>query len=180
MGLWGRPDKKLAAEQRQARKNEQRTNKSISHATWVGALAAVGMLGVAIIAASRPKGDSEQHAEQTPATRSAHRAECAFAADPAKFASPPVTKYSLTAREDLVGTGFVNLRTGPCADGATAAGTIRLGASLAIVCQVRGSRVYGVSDVWNRLDNGKWVADYFVEGTLTDAFTPGIPECKRL
>lgn len=105
--------------------------------------------------------------------------ECDFDPDPSSFADPPVTQYQVESTEEVLQTGFVNLHTGPCVDENTIQGTIDPGAPLAIVCQARGSFAYDRTSVWNLLEDGRWITDYFVNGTLVNEFTPGLPQCRR-
>lgn len=49
-----------------------------------------------------------------------------------------------------------------------------------IVCQAHGETFTGSlsSDVWNKLTNGSWITDYFVETPTAGAFSPPIPACE--
>ncbi|MFI9402026.1 CAP domain-containing protein [Nocardia sp. NPDC052316] len=56
-------------------------------------------------------------------------------------------------------------------------GRVRHGARVRIVCTTRGDRVtgsWGATDVWDRLDSGRWISDAFVD-TGTDE--PAAPDC---
>ncbi|MGK3989097.1 hypothetical protein WME99_38990 [Sorangium sp. So ce136] len=54
------------------------------------------------------------------------------------------------------------------------------GASVAIVCQIRGERVVDgryASDVWDQLDDGNFVSDLYINTPGIGDFSPGIPQC---
>ena len=71
-------------------------------------------------------------------------------------------------------------RTGPSMAYNTI-GMLSDGTAVQISCQVRGERVtnpWGVSSsIWDELADASWVSDDYIQGTNTDAFTPGIPQC---
>jgi hypothetical protein len=50
------------------------------------------------------------------------------------------------------------------------------GTAVQVACQTRGSSVLG-STVWDRLANGNYVTDYYVDTPAFNAFSPGIPVC---
>ncbi|MEU3643958.1 peptidoglycan DD-metalloendopeptidase family protein [Lentzea sp. NPDC034063] len=59
----------------------------------------------------------------------------------------------------------VNLRSGPGLS-YSVAGTVADGATVSIACTSRGEAVEGVwgrTDLWNRLEDGKWISDGFVD-----------------
>lgn len=60
-------------------------------------------------------------------------------------------------------------------------GRRREGQTIPITCQIKGERVvdqFGASsDVWNRLDNGHYVLDYYTTTPGTHGFSVGIPRC---
>jgi len=77
--------------------------------------------------------------------------------------------YQVTSANGL------NKRTGP---GATysIAGNLPNGALAWIVCQRLGSPV-GTTRVWNKLDDGYWVSDYYVATPSNTTYSRPIPRC---
>jgi len=74
----------------------------------------------------------------------------------------------------------LNLRSGPGYSHYAVVG-VRLDADpVNIACQTRGERVSNgrsSSSVWNRLENGAWASDFYINTPNVDAFTPPIPQC---
>ena len=78
------------------------------------------------------------------------------------------------------GACFVNLRSGPSQLSYPVVGTKNEGEQVDIVCQVHGQSVSdGVrsSDIWDKLADGNWVTDFYVDTPVASAFSPPIPEC---
>ncbi|WP_280406166.1 peptidoglycan DD-metalloendopeptidase family protein [Nocardia brasiliensis] len=72
----------------------------------------------------------------------------------------------------------VNLRSGPGTRNAIV-GTVRDGDSVTIVCTARGDRLdgkWGPTDLWNKLDTGKWISDGFL---YTGSNGPVAPDCAE-
>ncbi|MFD6162509.1 peptidoglycan DD-metalloendopeptidase family protein [Nocardia sp. NPDC060256] len=72
----------------------------------------------------------------------------------------------------------VNLRSGPGTRNSVV-GTVRNGDVVTITCTARGERLngkWGATDLWNKLDNGKWVSDGFLE---TGSNGPVAPDCQQ-
>jgi uncharacterized protein YraI len=84
---------------------------------------------------------------------------------------PPrcVYPYQVTSR-----TGLYQ-RTGPGTSYAIAGG-LSPGALAWVVCQRSGSRV-GTTKVWDRLNNGRWVSDYYVATPSKTTRSKPIPRC---
>jgi len=80
-----------------------------------------------------------------------------------------------SGRWSIVAATTVNLRTGP-GDDRPLAGGLAPGARFDIACQTRGGSVYG-SPIWDRLPDGRYVADYFTDTPVYADFSPGIPPC---
>lgn len=73
-------------------------------------------------------------------------------------------------------------RTGPGYSKYRSVGLLNDGDKVKIVCQAAGEPVSGLngtsSDVWDKLANGHWVADYYVDTPgMEGAFTEPIPRC---
>jgi hypothetical protein len=74
-------------------------------------------------------------------------------------------------------------RTGPGYAKYRSVGLLHDGNAVRISCQAPGQPVSGIngtsSDVWDKLVNGDWVADYYVDTPGTGgAFSPPIPRCR--
>ncbi|MEJ2852910.1 MULTISPECIES: peptidoglycan DD-metalloendopeptidase family protein [unclassified Saccharothrix] len=68
----------------------------------------------------------------------------------------------------------VNLRSGPGLSYDTV-GTVASGTVVSIACTARGETVRGVwgpTDLWNRLQDGKWISDGFVDTGSNDPVAP--------
>ncbi len=73
-------------------------------------------------------------------------------------------------------------RTGPGYTKYRSVGLLHDGQKVQIVCQGPGQPVSGLdrtsSDVWDKLSNGHWVADYYINTPgMRGAFSPPIPRC---
>ncbi len=51
------------------------------------------------------------------------------------------------------------------------------GSSVTVVCQDYGGYTYGGYAIWDKLDDGYWVVDYYVR-TGVDGFVSGVPRCS--
>jgi surface antigen/uncharacterized protein YraI len=56
-------------------------------------------------------------------------------------------------------------------------GALADGASVNVVCQTQSASVVNGSAIWDKLDNGSYVSDYFVDTPNVGTFTPSIPRC---
>jgi surface antigen len=72
-------------------------------------------------------------------------------------------------------TATLRQRGGP-GTGFASVGVLAIGAAVQVACQTRGGSVRG-SSVWDRLANGAYVSDYYVDTPAFNAFSPGIPVC---
>lgn len=94
--------------------------------------------------------------------------------------SPPRTYTYRVSGTCADGACGLNIRSGP---GYTAHGVTRRvaeGGEVHIVCQARGERVSNgraSSSVWDRLSDGGWAADFYVNTPNVDQYTPPIPQC---
>jgi hypothetical protein len=91
------------------------------------------------------------------------------------FAVPPVVEVISEAAEER----GVAARSEPCLVGGedTEVDRYQPGDEIEIVCQARGQRINETSSIWDRLEDGTWVADFYVEGTRVGVFDPRIPRC---
>jgi hypothetical protein len=76
----------------------------------------------------------------------------------------------------------LRLHTGPGYSGYPVTRVLVDGDAVGIICQARGEPVSGIdgssSDVWDRLVDGDWAADYYVDTPGTNgSFSPPIPIC---
>lgn len=70
-------------------------------------------------------------------------------------------------------------RSGPSMDSAKVGAALPDGATVSIACELEGQAVsngYNVSAVWERLDNGSYLPNAFIDSKV-DGWTPGIPRC---
>lgn len=105
-------------------------------------------------------------------------AACKIHPEPSLFADPPITKYRLATSSEAEANGVINARTEPCTlSESHARGALKPGSPVSILCQAKAEKVYRTSAIWDYLSDHTWVADYFVAGTKTGVFTPGIPHC---
>lgn len=72
-------------------------------------------------------------------------------------------------------SGGLTQRTGPGASYASA-GTLANGSLALVVCQKAGSKV-STTSVWNRLENGRWVSDYYVANPSNTTYSAPVPRC---
>ncbi|MGP3950606.1 glycoside hydrolase domain-containing protein [Streptomyces sp. 7N604] len=94
--------------------------------------------------------------------------------------TPSNTGYSAplprcTYPYQVTAAGGVNQRTGPGTSYATA-GTLPGGALAWVVCQASGSAVSGTK-VWDKLDTGRWVSDYYVSNASNTTYSKPVPRC---
>ena len=71
--------------------------------------------------------------------------------------------------------GSLNERSAPSTS-ATLTGSLPNGALINIVCQTTGSVVNG-SSIWDKLDNGFYVSDYYTSTPNVGTWSPPIPQC---
>lgn len=69
----------------------------------------------------------------------------------------------------------LNARTGPSTS-YPAVRSYAPGGTLTVVCQTSGQKV-GTTAVWDRLDTGAWVSDYYVSTPSRTGFTGQLPRC---
>jgi surface antigen/uncharacterized protein YraI len=73
----------------------------------------------------------------------------------------------------------LNLRSGPGRSYGLV-GVKHEGEEVDIVCQAHGEVVSGAqgsSDTWDKLKDGSWAADYYIDTPMFGAFSPPIPQC---
>ncbi len=87
--------------------------------------------------------------------------------------SPPLPRCGYGYQVDTAGA--VNVRTGPGTQYAVA-GSIPNGGLAAVTCQALGTLTNGTR-VWNKLETGRWVADYFVANPSNTGFSGPAPRC---
>jgi hypothetical protein len=96
--------------------------------------------------------------------------------------SPGVSSYYVhhvtgTCRDGSCG---LKLRTGPGYSVFGAVGSLPEGAEADVVCQAIGQTVsngYAASAVWDRLTEGYWVSDFYIDTPDIGAYSPPIPQC---
>ena len=89
----------------------------------------------------------------------------------------PVTHEVIgTCRDGACG---LNARTAPSLE-APVVGAVLEGSVVEVVCQARGDTVSNGrarSNVWNRLSDGTWVSDFYVDTPRVGEFSDPIPQC---
>jgi hypothetical protein len=100
---------------------------------------------------------------------------------PSPEAPAPATSWTYhvtgTCRDGKCG---LNLRSGPGYSAYTVTRVVLDGTPLSIVCQARGETVsngYASSSVWDKLADGAWASDFYLDTPNIDQFTPPIPQC---
>ena len=67
-------------------------------------------------------------------------------------------------------------RTGPGTSFPVSGAALPTGALAWVMCQKAGSAV-GTSTVWNRMSDGRWVADYYVSNRSNTTYSAPVPRC---
>lgn len=70
----------------------------------------------------------------------------------------------------------LNARTGPGSSFAVSGSPLPGGGLAWVMCQKAGSKV-GTTTVWNRLDDGRWVSDYYVSNRSNTTWSSPVPRC---
>ncbi len=76
----------------------------------------------------------------------------------------------------VTATDGLNARTGPGASYSLSGSPVPFGALAWVMCQRAGSTV-GTTAVWDRLDDGRWVSDYYVSNGSNTTYTSAVPRC---
>jgi surface antigen len=94
-------------------------------------------------------------------------------------APPPVSSGPQPQTYHVYGTGADALakHTGPSVS-APRAGALANGSPVSIACQTQSSSAVNGSSIWDKLQDGNWVSDYYVDTPVVGHFTPGIPACS--
>lgn len=82
-----------------------------------------------------------------------------------------------TCRDGACG---VKLRTGPGYSGYPAVGSLPEGGEADVLCQAMGETIsngYAASAVWDKLTNGDWVSDFYLNTPNIGNWSPPIPQC---
>ena len=80
-----------------------------------------------------------------------------------------------TVARPYVATGKTNARTAPKRS-STAVGPIIAGTGLQVVCQTPGTTVNGTK-VWNKLSDGSYVSDFYVDTPSATGYSADVPRC---
>lgn len=73
-------------------------------------------------------------------------------------------------------TDIVRERSGP-GTGYRTVGFVQDRQQIMIVCQVRSASVVNGTSIWDRLNNGSYVTDFYTTTPSFNAFSPGLPRC---
>ena len=82
-----------------------------------------------------------------------------------------------TCRDGVCG---LTLRAGPGYSNYAAVGGLGEGAEADVVCQAMGQTVsngYAASAIWDKLTNGDWVSDFYIDTPNIGTWSPPIPQC---
>jgi surface antigen len=82
-----------------------------------------------------------------------------------------------TCRDGACG---LTIRSGPGYTGYAALGALPEGAEADVVCQAIGQTVsngYAASSIWDRLTDGRWVSDFYLDTPSIGTWSPPIPQC---
>jgi hypothetical protein len=82
-----------------------------------------------------------------------------------------------TCRDGACG---LTVRSGPGYSGYAALGTLAEGAEADVMCQAAGQTVsngYAASSIWDRLTDGRWVSDFYLDTPSIGTWSPPIPQC---
>jgi uncharacterized protein YraI len=87
--------------------------------------------------------------------------------------SPPLPKCTYPGQ---VSTTSLNARTGPGPSYPITGSPLPRGSLAWVMCQKLGSTV-GTTRVWDRLDDGRWVSDYYVSNRSNTSWSSPVPRC---
>ena len=95
--------------------------------------------------------------------------------------TPSKTTYSAplqlcTYPGQVTSSTTLNARTGPGTSYAVTGSGLPPGALAWVTCQTTGTTV-GTTRVWNRLSDGRWVADYYVSNGSNTTWSAPVPRC---
>jgi surface antigen len=101
---------------------------------------------------------------------------------PTPTTPPPTPTYFAyhvtgTCRDGACG---LTLRAGPGYSNYAAVGGLAEGAEADVVCQAMGQTVsngYAASAIWDKLTNGDWVSDFYLDTPNIGTWSPPIPQC---
>jgi uncharacterized protein YraI len=88
--------------------------------------------------------------------------------------SPPLQKCTYPGQ--VTSTTALNARTGPGRSYAVSGKPLPRGALAWVMRQKSGSKT-GTTSVWNRLDDGRWVTDYYVSNRSNTSWSAPVPRC---
>jgi uncharacterized protein YraI len=96
--------------------------------------------------------------------------------------TPSKTTYSAPLQQctypgQVTSSAGLNARTGPGTTFPTAGSPLQPGALAWVVCQKVGTKV-GTTNAWDRLSDGRWVADYYVSNSSNTSWSPPVPRCS--
>jgi glycoside hydrolase-like protein/SH3 domain-containing protein len=86
------------------------------------------------------------------------------------------TAVATVARAYTTELGTTNLRAGPSTS-ATAITPITAGTPVQVLCQTHGGARLG-TEVWDKLSNGRYISDHYVNTPSNSTYSPGIGRCS--
>ena len=73
------------------------------------------------------------------------------------------------------------MRSGPGYSSFAMTGDLHEGDTVDIACQAQGEVVseqgWGTSGIWDKLTNGSWASDLYIDTPAIGKFSSGIPQC---
>ncbi|MEO6796646.1 MAG: CHAP domain-containing protein [Candidatus Dormibacter sp.] len=99
-----------------------------------------------------------------------------FVAGRSATPAPPAPAPAQPAGHLFRATDVVRQRSGPGTSFATV-GMLQNGQQISIVCQTRSGSVINGTGIWDRLNDGSYVTDYYTTTPAFNNFSPGLPRC---
>jgi uncharacterized protein YraI len=95
--------------------------------------------------------------------------------------TPSQTWYSTplprcTSPGQVSASGGLTARTGPGTSYAASGAKLAYGALAYVTCQKAGTKV-GTTSVWDRLEDGRWVSDYYVSNASNTTYSSRVARC---
>jgi surface antigen/uncharacterized protein YraI len=89
------------------------------------------------------------------------------------------TTYQVFGNGGIHGSGSGGLIEYTAPDATSSqTGTLRNADVVTISCQTQTSSVVNGTSIWDKLANGSWISDYWVDTPNAGSFTPSIPRCN--
>ena len=95
--------------------------------------------------------------------------------------TPSKTTYSAPLQKcnypgQVTSSAPLNARTGPGTSYPTSGSPLQPGALAWVVCQKVGTKIE-TTNAWDRIDDGRWVSDFYVSNRSNATWSPPVPRC---